>query len=221
MTEDGKLNKRIQRLEESEKHYRQLLDESSDPTFSFYRDGTYRYVNKAFANGVGKPADQIIGKNLWDIFEKEEADKRYAIVVAVFTQAETKEIEVRVPLPTGDTYYLTTAKPIFSENGEVDAVICSSKNITKRKLAEIALQEEHQKLKEAMAEIEVLSGFLPICTSCKKVRDDKGYWNQIETYLQKKSEVEFTHSLCPGCFKSLYGNESWYDKVKSKLGHPD
>jgi CheY-like chemotaxis protein len=57
------------------------------------------------------------------------------------------------------------------------------------------------KLQDALAKIKTLSGLLPICSSCKKVRDDKGYWNQIELYLRKHSDVEFTHSLCPVCAK--------------------
>lgn len=206
------LHKELQMVRESADHYRVLIDESVDPMFSFYRDGTYRYVNKAFARGVGKTQEEIIGYKIWDIFEKEEADKRFSIVKKVFSEGKTVEIEVRVPLPSGDTYYLTTAKPILTERGEVETVICTSKNITKRKVAEIALKEEHDKLLQALEEIKILSGFLPICSSCKSVRDDQGYWNKIEAYLSKHSEVEFTHSLCPSCIEKLYGEDEWYQK---------
>ena len=61
------------------------------------------------------------------------------------------------------------------------------------------LKRSHDELEEAMANVKVLRGLLPICASCKKVRDDKGYWNQIESYLKKHSEVEFTHGICPEC----------------------
>ena len=53
-------------------------------------------------------------------------------------------------------------------------------------------------------EIKTLSGLLPICASCKKIRDDKGYWNQIEAYIRDRSEAEFSHSICPKCAKRLY-----------------
>ena len=59
-------------------------------------------------------------------------------------------------------------------------------------------------LQEALAKVKTLSGLLPICSSCKKIRDDKGYWNQIETYIRQRSEAEFTHSICPKCAKMLY-----------------
>jgi hypothetical protein len=146
----------------------------------------------------------IIGHKIWDVFEKDEADKRFAIVKKVFTEGKTEELEVRVPLPSGDTYYLTTVKPILNDVGAVETVICTAKNITKRKLAEVALKKEHDKLLKALKEIKTLSGFLPICASCKKIRDDKGYWNQIEAYIQQHSDAQFSHAICPACAKKLY-----------------
>jgi len=59
-------------------------------------------------------------------------------------------------------------------------------------------------LKKALEEIKTLSGFLPICASCKKIRDDKGYWNQIEVYISEHSEAEFSHGICPECAQKLY-----------------
>lgn len=127
-------------LQESERNYRILLDESSDPIFTFYPDGTYRYVNRAFADGVGRNMSEIIGKKIWDVFSQDEADKRYATVKWVFENGKTKVIEVRVPRPEGDTYYITTVKPILNEQNEVISVICISKEITDRKRMEQELQ---------------------------------------------------------------------------------
>ncbi len=132
---------RITALEESERNIRVLLDESSDPTFSFLPDGTYRYVNQAFASGVGKDLDQIIGKRIWDVFPLEEAEKRFAVVKWVYEHGETRIIEVRVPRPDGDRFYITTAKPIMDEQGKVTSVICTSKEITERKRMEDELRQ--------------------------------------------------------------------------------
>ena len=69
-------------------------------------------------------------------------------------------------------------------------------------------EEERERLigelQEALASIKTLSGLLPICYSCKQIRDDKGYWNQIEAYIGKHTEAEFTHGICPACAKALY-----------------
>jgi len=68
--------------------------------------------------------------------------------------------------------------------------------------------EEREKLihqlQDALASIKTLHGLLPICASCKKIRDDKGYWNQIESYVRDHSEAEFSHGICPECMKKLY-----------------
>jgi len=59
-------------------------------------------------------------------------------------------------------------------------------------------------LQKALAEVKTLSGFLPICASCKKIRDDKGYWNQIEAYISEHSKAKFSHGICPECSEKLY-----------------
>ena len=66
------------------------------------------------------------------------------------------------------------------------------------------LRETNQNLKSALEEVKTLSGLLPICSSCKKIRDDNGYWNQLETYIRDHSEADFSHGLCPDCAEKLY-----------------
>lgn len=68
------------------------------------------------------------------------------------------------------------------------------------------------KLQEALEQVKLLSGMLPICCSCKKIRDDNGYWQQIESYIKKHSEAEFSHGICPECSQKLY--PELYDEQK-------
>ena len=77
-------------------------------------------------------------------------------------------------------------------------------DISKRKSTEKEREQLIDELQDALAEVKKLRGFLPICSSCKKIRDDKGYWTQIESYIRDHSEAEFTHSICPECTKKLY-----------------
>ena len=65
-------------------------------------------------------------------------------------------------------------------------------------------QRVTQEREEALAQVKTLRGLLPICSSCKKIRDDRGYWSQIETYIGTHSDAEFTHGICPECAKKLY-----------------
>ena len=80
--------------------------------------------------------------------------------------------------------------------------------------------DEHKttidKLENAIAEVKQLSGLLPICAHCKKIRDDQGYWSQIEGYIQTHSDATFSHGMCPECSDELYGKEDWYIEMKNE-----
>jgi len=79
-------------------------------------------------------------------------------------------------------------------------------------------QKEREKLigdlQKALGDVKTLSGLFPICASCKKIRDDKGYWNQIESYIKEHSDAEFSHSICPECSKKLY--PEYYEQKNKK-----
>ena len=138
-------------LKINEEKYRVLIDESTDPIFSFSREGGYLYVNKAFARTIQKKQEYIIGRTIWDIFPEDEANKRYAILKKAFDTGVEQEIEVRVPIPAGDLYFITTVNPIKDKDGNVRLVICISKDITSRKNAELELQKSENYLKIANA----------------------------------------------------------------------
>ena len=85
-------------------------------------------------------------------------------------------------------------------------------DITERKLAEDEREKVIKELQDALAEVKKLSGLLPICSHCKNVRDDKGYWNQIERYLRDHSNAQFSHGICPECAKKYYPDYNLYDE---------
>lgn len=74
----------------------------------------------------------------------------------------------------------------------------------------LSLLEMNEQLKKTIAEVKVLRGMLPICSICKNIRDDKGYWKRIESYIQQHSEAEFSHSICPDCAKKHYPDYDIY-----------
>ncbi len=87
---------------------------------------------------------------------------------------------------------------------DMDQLLLHIRRAIEKRQAEEAREKLIRELREALARIKTLSGMLPICMSCKKIRDDKGYWNQIEAYISEHSEAEFSHGLCPECAKKLY-----------------
>ena len=78
--------------------------------------------------------------------------------------------------------------------------------IEERKRVEVEREKLIRDLQKALSEVKTLKGIFPICASCKKIRDDKGYWRQIEAYIRDHSEAEFSHGICPDCMKKLYGD---------------
>lgn len=83
---------------------------------------------------------------------------------------------------------------------------CANTIVSKRELENHRLEQEKliQELKAAMEKVKTLSGFIPICSGCKKIRNDKGFWEQVEAYIGRHSEAQFSHGLCPDCLKRIY-----------------
>lgn len=133
-------------LRESEEKYRILLEESPDPIFSFLPEGRYKYVNRAFADGVQKPVEDIIGRTIWDVFPKDEADKRFTVLSEIFHTGVEKSFEVRVPRTDDDRFYVTTVTPIQNMEGTIISAICSSKDITDRRRMEQVVRDSEEEL---------------------------------------------------------------------------
>ena len=86
----------------------------------------------------------------------------------------------------------------------VSSALTLKKEMDCRKRREQELQRSNEALQKALSEVKVLKGLVPICASCKKIRNDQGFWQQLEEYIQQHSEAEFSHGLCAPCIKKLY-----------------
>jgi len=85
-----------------------------------------------------------------------------------------------------------------------DLLVRSMLYAVERKKLELEKKKLISDLEDALSKVKTLKGLIPICASCKKIRDDEGYWNQVEVYVQNHSEAEFSHSYCPDCLEKLY-----------------
>lgn len=103
-----------------------------------------------------------------------------------------------------ERHYIITARPFLDSNKNPTGIIECFQDITTRKQLEKEKEDLIAKLQKSLNSVKLLSGLIPICASCKKIRDDKGYWNQIEAYIRDHSEAEFSHGICPVCAKKLY-----------------
>ena len=159
-------------------------------------------VNKALCDFLGKDADELIGQNCFEIFHgtKEpwpECPHVEAMESGKVTTHEINDPHIGKPL-------LITCSPFYNEEGNLIGSVHLARDISQQKFAEEEKEKLIAELQSALSKVKQLSGFLPICASCKKIRDDKGYWNQLEAYIRDHSEVEFSHGICPDCAKRLY-----------------
>jgi PAS domain S-box-containing protein len=97
-----------------------------------------------------------------------------------------------------------SVSPVRNSAGQIVGVSTIARDISERKQAERERERLVQELQRLLGEVRTLSGLLPICAYCKKIRDDKGYWNQIELYIRERSSADFTHSVCPDCANLHY-----------------
>ena len=129
---------------------------------------------------------------------------------------ESIEVEIR-----DGRWLFISVDPIFDDNGEMVSAVHIARDITNRVLIQKERERLVKDLKKALTQINTLSGLLPICSNCKKIRDDQGYWNLLESYIESHSEAEFSHGMCPECSDQLYGNEDWYIDMKKDKENKD
>jgi PAS domain S-box-containing protein len=194
-------------LWESEKQYRNLVDNSLVGIFKTNLRGDYLYVNEALARmaGYDSPADMMKESVLTRYKSEHERD---FLLKTIREKGRISNFEFEFLRENGHTIRVLLSAVL---DGEVLSGMIM--DITERKRTEEERERLILELKEALAKVKTLSGMLPICASCKKIRNDSGYWEQIEVYIRNHSEAEFSHGLCPDCVEKLYGQ---YKKKKKE-----
>jgi DNA-binding response OmpR family regulator len=144
------------------------------------------------------------GMDGFEVCRQLKEDAALQNIPVIFITALGQSEEESRGLRLGAADYIT--KPFNPE-----LVLLRVRNHIELKNRRDALERHAVELEKALAEIKVLRGVIPICAACKKIRDDKGYWSQLEIYIRERSEAEFSHGICPDCAKELYPNQ--FDKM--------
>lgn len=123
------------------------------------------------------------------------------------------ELEYRIKTKAGDWKWVWAAGECveWDNNKKPVRFLGTHKDITDSKQAEEERDKLIAELKKTLSEVKTLRGLLPICSHCKNIRDDKGYWGKIESYIHEHSDAEFSHSICPVCAKKYYPDMDIYD----------
>jgi len=202
-------------LREAEKQFRLLFDISTDAILIRDREGIIRLANPVAVKMLkASRAEEIVGKAYLDFVHpddrpgsRERIQRQIKAALGNHGVDRNQVIallrEHRLVALNGDLIDVESTGVAFAHQGEI-FIQGIFHNRTERKKLEEEREKLIRKLQETLAKVKTLSGLLPICASCKKIRDDKGYWNQIEIYIKEHSEADFSHGLCPDCLKKLY-----------------
>ena len=194
-------------LREAEQKYRNIFEGAINGVFQSTIDGRFLNMNPAMAKiyGYASP-DEMIG-SIQDMSRQVfvDPDDREQLKELLETDGQVAGYESRVYRKDGKIIWISeTIRAVKDEQGQVSYYEGITQDITEHK----ELQQEREtliaELRQALSKVKKLSGMLPICASCKKIRDDKGYWKQIEVYLKEHTEADFSHGLCKDCAHKLY-----------------
>jgi PAS domain S-box-containing protein len=182
----------------SEDFYQQLIEQS--PVFIWRADakGQFDFHNKHWLDFVGSlnlPRQEAVRHSV----HSEDRKRCMATFRSAFTRHEEFQLEYRLRRHDGVYRWISDhGVPFKNQAGEFAGYNGIGVDVTDR------VEWEEIIYNAQMAELQKLQALLPICTHCKKIRDDKGYWNQLETYLEDHAEMRFTHALCPKCMEEFY-----------------
>jgi hypothetical protein len=182
-----------------------LLRNTSAPIY--FKDTSFKYimVNEFYAQLAHAPRDTIAGTTDYDLFPKAIADLFRQQDEEVIRRGAPCEFEETIQLPDGEFSFITIKYPVLNAEGELRGVGGFCADITARKKFEIERESLIQQLQRAMTEVAALQKIIPICSYCKQIRDDRGYWSQLEAYLAEHADLEFTHGICPSCAEKHFG----------------
>ena len=197
-----------QAILESEKLFHLMVEGVKDyAIFMLDPEGRVATWNAGTERLKGYRADEIIGQHFSRFYPAEDVQRgkpEHALKMAV-NQGRSEDEGWRVRKDGSRFWANVIITPMRDEGGTLRGFTKVSRDLTERKQVEEELNKSKEQLEAANKQLErALRGFIPICASCKKIRDDKGDWQQIETYIQERSEAQFSHSICQDCMKKLY-----------------
>ena len=182
--------------------YRKIFRESQIGMSVYDASGKCIEANEAIGRLIGANREQVLLQNYYHIESWKKSGLLDTALRAIKDNIE-KHREESVTSTFGRNITIDYHFTPFTV-ADQDYLLLIASDVTERKRAEVSREKLVKELQKALSEVRTLKGIIPICASCKKIRDDKGYWEQIETYINKHSEAGFSHSICPECAKKIY-----------------
>lgn len=162
-------------------------------------------VNQAFLDLLGYQAEQVVGKTSEELNLTPQKEDHSRAAQMLEEYGALKNLEMKVKAKDGTLSTGMFSGSIFESQGK-KFMLTVMVDITTQKHLENEQEKTILELRSALDQIQTLKGILPICASCKKIRDDHGYWEQVEQYIARHTSAEFSHGICPDCKEQLYSD---------------
>ena len=151
---------------------------------------------------MGEEPENLIGKYCYQVMHGRDLPYPNSPHLSAIAKGQTVKEEI------DDKYIgfplLVSCSPLMHDDGSLLGSVHVARDISEQRKAAEIREKLIRQLETSLTKVRLLSGFIPICAACKKIRDDQGYWQQVEEYIRDHSEAEFSHSICPACAKKLY-----------------
>lgn len=191
-------------LHESERNYKDLFENANDAIFILDSEFNYVDVNQKAIDLFGFSREEFLQLNVKDVIPPEQYQKSDKEFAKLNEQGDYDKFIGKQKTKDGRWLDIEVSASAIIKNGKVIGSRDIVRDITARKEAEAKKERLIAELQNALAEIKTLRGIVPICAYCKKVRDDEGYWNQVEAYIRKHTEAVFSHGICPNCAEKYF-----------------
>jgi len=206
---------------ESENKYRRLFENANAAIF-ILKDNCVVDCNPKTVEIFGIGHEEMIGRSPIEFSPPNQPDgqsseEKGRVHISRALEEAPQNFEWHHLRPDGKEFDADVSLNRIEIGGEkfVQAIV---QDITCRKQAEAEREKLIGELQKALADIRTLSGLVPICANCKRIRDDRGFWNQLEAYMESHTDASFSHGLCPECAEKLYGDEEWFRNMKKRSG---
>lgn len=143
-----------------------------------------------------------LGNHQWDIPQLKDLLEEILPQNTVFNDYEVEHEFIHI----GKRLMYLNARRIFRETEGMELILLAIEDGTERRKIEIELSRKNNELQEALLKVKSLHGILPLCSFCKKIRNDKGYWEDVDEYIYNHSEADVSHGVCPQCMKEHYSD---------------
>jgi len=169
-------------------------------------EGIITRVNHVEAEFLGYSVKEMVGRSIFDFMvESQRKDSIRGFKNKIKHGQSEGGFDRKYICKSGKVIRVRiNDRPVFDEHGKIIAIRSTVQNINDLKLIEDEREKLLNELISAKEKIKILKGLIPICASCKKIRNDDGYWNEVEKYMSEHSEAVFSHGICPDCMEELY-----------------